>query len=137
MGFVSLGYFEYEAHYSPVLISASTQFLKNFLSIPNQSAQPKPKIQEQSISFHVADRASDSSNQIFAGYDSDLSEDEPMIDLVGDDGPITNEDEPLEQLPPKRVHRQLEIPAQVTHNVVCESHKKELKQALDDIEKVV
>jgi hypothetical protein len=104
--------------------------------IPNNTTQPKQEFDEQTSQFSTGDRGSNGPK--FPGYDSDLSEDEPMEDLVEDEEPINNDVEPIDVQPlPKRVCRCLEIPMQVACNAACENKRKEFQQALNDIEKII
>jgi len=110
--------------------------MKNFLSIPNNTTQPEQEFDEQSSQFSAGDEGSNGPE--FPGYDSDLSEDEPMEDLVDDEEPLNNDVEPIDvQPPPKRVRRCLEIPVEVARNAARENKRKEFWQALDDIEKII
>ena len=74
--------------------------MKSFLFIPNNTTQPEQEFDEQTSQFGTGDGGSNGPE--FPGYDLDLSEDEPMEDLVEDKEPINNNMEPIDvQQPPK------------------------------------
>jgi hypothetical protein len=81
-------------------ISASAQFMKSFLSIPNNTTQPKKEFDKQTSQFDAGDGGSNGPE--FPGYDLDLSEDEPMEDLVENEESINNDVELINVQPPPK-----------------------------------
>jgi hypothetical protein len=73
----------------PIDISVSAQFMKNFLSIPNTTTQPRQEFYKQSSQFSTGDEGSNGPE--FPDYDLDLSENEPIEDLVDNEELLNND----------------------------------------------
>jgi len=112
----------------------SAQMMRNFLKKPVPTIPTTAEITEpHDEAVHENPIAA---NVVVIGYLSDLSDDDALD--VDDEIDESDEVESGEdEQPCKRVRRELDVSVQKARELACESWKKELQQALTDIEKVI
>ena len=120
---------------------ASAVLMMNFLSQKKPvevSSDPEPPTEEDKSDDDLLDQ--EPAVAAHLGYESNVPDDEPLKDLADDD-PVESsreaEYEPITVASKGRVRRKLDIPVLKAWENVCNEHRKQLQQALDDIEKLI
>jgi hypothetical protein len=110
--------------------------MQNFLNKPVPTIPATAETTETHNDLEAAHENPIGTSTVVFGYLSDLSDDDTLD--MDDEIDASDEMESTEdEQPRKRVRRKLEVSVQKAHELAHKSRKKELQQALSDIEKVI